>query len=252
MFNTEQTPNYTAYIVDTETTGVGPTAQMIEFACIVLPPQLADLQKAKPIYSHPELYPHSSRWKPSVDIHPAAQAVHGISKKDLQDCEPVENFVLPSSEYFIAHNADFDHKILGRPDTKCICTVALARQLWTKEEVSNHKLTTLITELYEEGADLVKEGHSALADCWLTLFLLDKILEKVPRISTWEELFQLQEPKQKSQSNSKQMTHMPFGKHKGEIITNIPIDYLQWLQKQELQAPLRKAVELALGLPKPL
>jgi uncharacterized protein (DUF3820 family) len=37
---------------------------------------------------------------------------------------------------------------------------------------------------------------------------------------------------------------LPFGKHKGEDIVDVPLDYLQWLEEQDwLQADLRERVQ---------
>lgn len=42
------------------------------------------------------------------------------------------------------------------------------------------------------------------------------------------------------------MTRMPFGKHKNKPFSEIPVDYLRWLQKLDLSAGLRSAVEAEL------
>lgn len=39
---------------------------------------------------------------------------------------------------------------------------------------------------------------------------------------------------------------MPFGKHQGEFISDIPTGYLQWLSQQSLSEPLKSLVEQAL------
>lgn len=40
---------------------------------------------------------------------------------------------------------------------------------------------------------------------------------------------------------------MPFGKHKGELISELPVDYLRWLRENtDLRGDLATAVELAL------
>jgi uncharacterized protein (DUF3820 family) len=41
---------------------------------------------------------------------------------------------------------------------------------------------------------------------------------------------------------------MPFGKHKGASLKDIPGDYLRWLSTIELREPLRGAVMAALNL----
>jgi uncharacterized protein (DUF3820 family) len=40
---------------------------------------------------------------------------------------------------------------------------------------------------------------------------------------------------------------MPFGKYKGEDITDVPTDYLSWLEEQDwIREPMRKAVQFEL------
>lgn len=239
---------YHALIVDTETTGVGNSDQVIEFAYLTLP-TLPELQSYTPIYAHPSIDSHSSRWKPSVPINERAFEVHKISLTDLADCPPSEDLQVPSMNYFIAHNASFDHRMLGAPAVKRICTMELAKLLWKKEEVGNFKLTNLIETLVEDGAELVLEAHSALSDCYLALILLQKILDRLPRVTTWEELYTMQLPKGKApgQAKTKVIAKMPFGKYAGEMFCDIPKDYLQWLLKQDIQKPLEEAVQGALG-----
>jgi hypothetical protein len=38
------------------------------------------------------------------------------------------------------------------------------------------------------------------------------------------------------------MIRMPFGKHRGEVVTELPDAYLDWLLTRELREPLRSAV----------
>ena len=42
---------------------------------------------------------------------------------------------------------------------------------------------------------------------------------------------------------------MPFGKHKGEFLSDIPQDYLKWLKEQSLAEPLKSLVDEALSAP---
>jgi hypothetical protein len=45
------------------------------------------------------------------------------------------------------------------------------------------------------------------------------------------------------------MLNMPFGKYKGELIEDIPTDYLRWLFREcNLRPPLRYAVERELAI----
>ncbi len=240
-----------AIILDTETTGLGAAHQVIELAYLALP-TLEQLQTVSPIYANNCIRKHQSRWCPSVDIDPRAEEIHGISIDDLEDCPPVEEMEVPRCNYFIAHNAAFDHGMLGNPDCKVICTIKLAKLVWTKEEVGRYALTHLVDTLVEDGKSLTVEAHSALSDCYLTLILLQKILDKFPRITSWEELWKLQEGgKAKAPARvKKRIEVMPLGKYKGELLLNVPVDYLQWMLKQDWVKPdLYAAIEDAIGKP---
>lgn len=238
---------YECLLVDTETTGISVKDEVIEFAYISLP-ELSKLKEISPIYGK-EYYNVTARYKPSVDIHPAAEKIHGISKAVLKDCPPSASIQVPAMKYMLGHNVSFDHKMLKTPFCETICTLELARKLWKKEEVGNHKLTNLIEILIPNGKAIVKEAHGALADCYLTLILFDEILKLMPLVTEWEDLTKTESVSSPKASNtSKPISVMPFGKHKGELLCNIPRDYLQWLVKQELQKPLKEAIEQQLFL----
>nr|WP_243453189.1 3'-5' exonuclease [Psychrobacter coccoides] len=61
-------------------------------------------------------------------ISPVVIKVHGITDEDVAglECFKLEKFEL--SEYLIGHNVRFDWRVIGRPSTKLICTVRLARE----------------------------------------------------------------------------------------------------------------------------
>jgi exodeoxyribonuclease X len=243
-----------AIICDTETTGLTSADKMFEYARLALP-ALEELLRAQPIYTHPKIEPYCSIWNPGVDIHPQATAVHGHTKESLAHHPAVENFQREETRFIIGHNVDFDCRFIGEETAKRICTIRLAKLVWPKNPagITSYKLTYLIEHLIPRGKRLAQEAHGALPDCYLTLLLLDKILEKLPRITSWEELYQFQIGKaipSKTSKTAKQslMEVMPFGKHKGELFCDIPRDYLKWLQNQELSPKLRTAVEAAYGL----
>ena len=236
-------------LLDTETTGIRTTDEVIELAYIHLP-YLEELRQTNPIYAG-DFHVHCERFYPSCEIHPEAEKVHGISKSLLIGCPPSESIKLPEHTYMLGFNISFDHKMLRFPTTQLICVLAIARKLWKKGsgvgEVSGHKLTTLVREIVPEGESLIAEAHSALSDCYLTFILLDEALKLLPRITSWEELYQYQLPEGKPVLKPKvprsPMKAMPFGKHKGEEFSEIPTDYLKWVLKQDITDALRTAIE---------
>ena len=212
-------------IFDTETTGKNdPT--LIEAAWI-------KLDGVKP-FSTSEKF--NQRYNPLKPIELGALATHHILDEELQDCPDYTEFTLPANtEYIIGHNVDYDWNIVGQPDIKRICTVALSRRLWP--ELDSHNQSALLYFVDRHNArEKLKNAHSALADVENCAFILEKIIAKLG-VTTIEELWKISE-------QARVPTHMPFGKHKGVAIANIPRDYKTWLLNQDnVDAYLRKALE---------
>lgn len=195
------------------------------------------------------------RFNPSKAIDAGASRVNGIYKKDLLTCRKSSEFTLPTeTEYFIGHNVAFDHRVLGKPEVKLICTKELALLVFNRETgLGNNKLTTLIEYLYP-GRGLTVNAHGALHDCKLVYLLLLKILEKLPKIETWDELSNLCSQGNKTKSYEeldkplKKLEVMPFGKYKGLFFQDVPKDYLKWLSKQDGLSPnLEITIKFYLG-----
>lgn len=247
-----------AFLLDCETTGIGSQAQAVEIAALSLNP--LEEYTSRPFFANP-FHSYVERFKPDVPIHPEAEKVHGISLESLAGCKPFTDFNLPECSYFVAHNAQFDAGILsnycvrtagrfivGNP--RKICTLSLAKKLWKKEEVGNFKLTTLIKELVVGGAGLLEESHTALGDCKLTLILLSTILDRLPDVETWEDLWMEQSvwvstAQKTSDSDSSIMQTLEWGnKHNGKPFSEVPEDYLAWMLRQDfVKGKLRKSCE---------
>jgi len=202
----------TIYVLDTETTGVTnhPThghPQIIELALIPLEKELTSLKKkvveAKDINSFLELVEElacsgeATRFKPSMQIHRKAVEVHGIKMLDLLKEPKSETLKLPEVEYMLGHNIQYDYRCLGKPEgIKLICTLSLARKMDKKFGIGfkNHKQDDLLLHFYGETIrSLVTGHHAALYDCVKCLLLLVKLLEYVPNIKTYEELYEFQQ-----------------------------------------------------------
>ncbi len=81
-----------------------------------------------------------------------------------------------------------------------------------------------------EAKELLKNAHSAYHDVLMTKILLHKILERMPKVRTWERLWDASE-------RARVPVVMPFGKHKGTAIADLPDDYCDWLLKQNDMDP---------------
>ena len=126
----------------------------------------------------------------------------------------------------IGHNVDFDWTVAGSPEgIKRIDTLCLARKFWP--ECDSHSLSALTYYLFRSTARTgLQNAHNAETDILLTGELLKAIVEKANfTITSFESLWELSE-------SARIPEIMPFGKHKGEKIANVPADYKAWLMKQ--------------------
>ena len=220
----------TALVFDTETTGTN-EPQIIEAAWI----------KVASPFDLVQIESFNKRYLPSKPIELGATATHHILIEDLVNCPPSSEFSLPLEiDYLIGHNVDYDWKVAGEPPIKRICTLALSRGLYPS--LDSHTQSAML--YFFEGSNarkMLSGAHSALCDvenCVKVLWHLIEELRMQRVIMTWEDIWQASEL-------ARIPTIMPFGKHKGTAIADIPADYKRWLLGQpDVDPYLRKALEI--------
>lgn len=161
-----------------------------------------------------------ARYNPLVPISFGAMATHGITNEMVANEKPVTEFQysLDGAEYMIAHNVDFDWLVVGKPDVKRICTLAMARAIWP---TADHKLLALIYMLFPKVASkLHAEAHGVAADISMCRILLGQILVET-KIENLPDLYEFSQ-------ESRIPKIMSFGKHKGTPIKDLPNDYIAW------------------------
>ena len=176
------------------------------------------------------------RYNPGQPISLGALATHHIMDEELVNCPPSSSFQLPSDcEYMIGHNIDFDWSAVGCPDVKRICTLALSRRLWP--DIDSHNQSALVYYLERALArELLKNAHSALADVMICSLIVSHICGALG-VGSVEDLYRESEV-------ARIPTVMPFGKHKGLLLVDVPGDYRDWLLNQaDIDPYLRKALE---------
>lgn len=208
----------TAVLIDTETTGLNePEAVEVAHAVLGATPR-------EPAYAAAIAV---QRLRPSKRCELGALATHHILDAELADCPPSSSYRLPEgTAYVIGHNIDYDWGAIGKPDVRRICTLAFARQLWP--EADSHSLGAMLYLLLPPTlARAAQTGrHSARGDAHNTLvFLFRFILPLLPGAYSWETLWRYSE-------RARVPKVMPFGKHRGELIADLPGDYVQWCLRQ--------------------
>ncbi len=206
-----------ALVFDTETTGCT-EPEIIEAAWLRLdtPNHLTVLERFE------------QRYRPTQPITLGALATHHIYDEELAECAPSATFSLPDhTSYLIGHNVDYDWQVAGKPDVKRICTLALSRYLLPG--LDSYSQSAVLYHTYRTQArEWLRDAHSALADVHNCLRILDYLLKHTasPAPQTWEALWDLSE-------HARVPLVMPFGKHKGQPIAQVPMDYRNWLLRQD-------------------
>jgi exodeoxyribonuclease X len=211
-------------IFDTEATGIKEPV-LIEAAWL-------ELESIEPFTV---TNPFIQRYNPGKPISLGALATHHIMDEELVDCPSASSFRLPDDvSYIIGHNVDFDWEVIGKPEIKRICTLALARKLWPN--LDSHTQSALLYYLERNSArEQLRNAHSALTDVGICAVILHHICQQLG-VKTIEDLYTESE-------KARTPTTMPFGKHKGLLLEDVPSDYKQWLLTQgDIDSYLRKAL----------
>jgi DNA polymerase III epsilon subunit-like protein len=199
-------------VLDFETTGLQPGYRPVEIAWL----EFDSLYKVSQSVT--------SLIDPQMPIEPGAQKVHGISSEMLAGMPTLEEFLqgehadkfADEHVLVVAHNAAFDLPMFAPFCQKAtsLCTMRLAQALYPTAE--NHKLQTLASMFAVE----VEPTHRAMADVGACFELLRTIAKKEDK--SIDELLVVA-------SYTSPESLMPFGKHKGKMIKDLPSDYVAWL-----------------------
>lgn len=228
-------------VIDSETTGKK-DSQPVELAFLEIGFPALEVKDSLDCY-----------FKPTIAIEYGALATHHITKSFLED-KPVVfgevyNNVLAdfhSANYYIAHNCDFDWSVLGSPDIKRICTLAISRYL--HPELDSHTQSAMLYYYYGDRArEMVKDAHNALVDVKNCLKLFDRLLYTAASRSliTWEcSIEDVWEFSEKCRIPEV----ITFGKHEGMKIADLPWDYKNWIlgKEDQFDSYLIKAVRATL------
>jgi DNA polymerase-3 subunit epsilon len=221
------------------------------------------------------------RFRPSVPMSPGAQAVHGISIEDLEDCPPFaacadEIFeVFTEARVIIGYNLAFDidmlqaeYERLSRPPPDFCGEGASKKQivdafrLWQQYEPRSLQHAHL-----RFVGDSFAAAHSASADVAATGRVLQGMIERFGLAGRdWQDVAKACDPEGRLapnrsswvgpskhlQWNDAGVIVMTFGKYTGTSLHAVAIehgDYLRWVMDKDFPAHVvevcRRAVELA-------
>lgn len=208
--------NVRFFVADTETTGADIDDKIVELGWI-------EVDEVGNVLSETQ-----SLIDPQRMISPSASGVHGLVYADVADSPSVEEYFgvddpsclghkMEMPMVLIGHRIGFDMRYLGPYFTNVVqqlCTLRWARKLYPHAD--DHKLSTLMFAL-----DLPrpKNAHRVMGDIYSALYLAQHICER-----TGMTLRQLAE----ASAEPMLVGSMPFGKHKGLPMSDVPKSYIRW------------------------
>lgn len=223
-------------VIDTETTGLDPRSDaVVEVAWAIVRGDGTTLTAG------------ASLVNPGRSIPVEAARVHGIRDQDVASAPPLSEVFERNTALWsptltaVMHNASFDAAFLqgfqqfraGNPDI--LCSLRLATNLLPN--MSSYRLDDLRGRLGLSSGSGAGASHRAAGDVAATTALLMRLIDvylnagypdDVDAFAQFSEIFR-----------------MPFGKHQGEQLTDVPPDYIDWLLGREIDDDLRRALEKA-------
>ncbi len=209
-------------VIDIETTGEAPPAEIIEFGRV-------DVVRAGDAWVVER--PMARLYRPLGVIPPETMAVHHITTADFTPDTPVctpERLrqAIQGGErpdVLVAHNCAFERMFLDTAlpvSLPWICTYKVALQVWPGAPRHSNQVLRYWRDLKLDPA-LAMPPHRAGPDAYVTAHLLTGLLGSagVEQMVQWT-----REPKR--------LPTLPFGKHRGLPWPEAPLDYLQWMARQ--------------------
>ena len=217
--------------LDTETTGAGPADRLCQIA-----------------FKTEEGLKVNELFNPGMPITIDAMTVHHITNEMVQDKPSFRNsdawkqlreMVNADGNVVVAHSAAFDVDMLkkeGIEPKSVICTLKLARYFDKDGVIPKYGLQYL---RYYLSLNVDAVPHTALGDILVLGALFDRIHAKAVVEFGDDATAKMIEVS----SRPVLYRRMPFGKHKGMKMEEVPLDYLQWLAGTDLEVDLRYTIE---------
>jgi exodeoxyribonuclease X len=210
-------------VVDVETTGFAPPADVIELGCVDV--------EWRPAVGARVRAPHARLFAARNGIPEAVSAIHHITAADIPKDAPAATperlrealLAPPAPDILVAHNCAFERRFIGSDadgGLPWICTYKAALHVWPRAPGHSNQALRAWRGLALDPA-LAAPAHRAGPDAYVTAHLLAELLAAAPseRLIAWSH-------------ERRPLAAIPFGKHRGLAWTAAPLDYLQWMTQQ--------------------
>lgn len=210
-------------VIDVETTGLAPPAEIIEIGCVDVV-----IDAAGNVIEQPR----SQLYRPLHGISPETMAVHHITERDFLPDTPVcteghlQAAVLasPTPDAFVAHNCEFEQRFIPSHVTSempWICTHKIALRVWPDAPRHSNQVLRYWRQLTLDAA-LAMPPLRAGPDAWVTAHIFAELTQSASAVEMIEWTLK-----------PKRLPTITFGKHRGTHWPEIPADYLHWMTRQK-------------------
>lgn len=210
-------------VIDIETTGLAPPAEIIEVGCVDVVVEGSSILIEEPVC---RLY------RPLNGIPPETMAVHHLTEADFSpDTPPCTDTLLtfavrghPTPDALVAHNCEFEQRFIPEHVSQplsWICTHKIALRIWPEAPRHSNQVLRYWRRLTLDAA-LAMPPHRAGPDAWVTAHLFAEMAHVMPVAEMMD-----------CTLKPKQLPTIKFGKHRGTQWPEIPADYLHWMTRQK-------------------
>lgn len=212
-------------IIDTETTGVESTDQVVEIASV----DWTEDGLGRPL---------QTLVRPTVSIPATASAIHHIRDRDVVDAPDLADALtlFDDAPIFAAHNARFDRMFLPF-DAPWVCTYKVALSLFPDAPGHSNQVLRYWLDLTDPPAEAGQMAHRALYDAWTTAFLFKRFLEDL----TVSQMVKISD-------KPALLPRFGFGKYAGVALGEVPKDYLVWIVGADFDEDVRFTAQHYLDL----
>lgn len=221
-------------IADTETTGTSEEDKVCEIGWVEVDEDFNIIEQVESLID------------PQRPFDPAAQGVHGLEPHDVENSPTIEEFfaeatdgcygkLIEGSVVLIGHRIGFDRRFLQPYMPGFLQELDTLR--WVKRlypNMTNHQLSTCI---YALDLPRSKGAHRVMADVMTAYYLARHLCERTG-LTLGQMALESRAPFW--------VPIMPFGKHKGEPVEEVPRSYWNWMlnnKDMEIDPDLRATAE---------
>lgn len=201
------------WVVDSETTGVGPEDKAVEIAGLYC----VDNEIVKT---------YQTLVNPGIPIPPEASAVHHLRDEDVANAPDIETAVTPffdeEFDFVVAHQASFDKRMIPMAEAPWACSLKMARAVYP--DATSHKNMFLYywLNLPRIVHAVGSTSHRALFDAEATTHLFQHLLAKATSDNPVEAIIRLS-------NNPTLLKKCKLKKHLDKPWSEVPRDYLNWI-----------------------